>query len=210
MRALELVKHCWCALNCTISTQKTKNVENHPELANVRCFPIAQDSEKKYYAAEMPERERRMRWIATVAWTVKMLQGTPEYVQYISKEVLAPLNWILFPQHSDSIIGENLRKVVLNPRSDVESSENKHHRPRGVWKCLLGAKKKKNKTLIPSKEEYSALEGANTPYCRPVYLDDEVPTDLTASEIEVSLMASSWAFTDKSKSFRDAYSRHWL
>ena len=61
MRALGLVKHCCCALNCTISTQKTKNVEKYPERANVRCFPIVQDSEKKYYAAEIPERERRMR-----------------------------------------------------------------------------------------------------------------------------------------------------
>ena len=65
MRALELVKHCCCALDCTISTKKTKNVEKYPEWTNVRCFPIVQDSEKKYYAAEIPERERRMRWIAT-------------------------------------------------------------------------------------------------------------------------------------------------
>ena len=34
-------------------------------------------------------------------------------------------------------------------------------------------------------EGYSAFEGANTPYCRPMYLDAEVQTDLTASEIEV-------------------------
>ena len=65
MRALELVKHCCCALDCTISTKKTKNVEKYPEWTNVRCFPIVQDSEKKYYTAEIPERERRMRWIAT-------------------------------------------------------------------------------------------------------------------------------------------------
>ena len=64
--------------------------------------------------------------------------------------------------------------------------------------------------LIGSKEEYSAFEGANTPYCRPMYLDAEAQTDLTAYEIEVSLMVSSWAFTDKSKSFRDAYSQHWF
>ena len=33
-----------------------------------------------------------------------------------------------------------------------------------------------------------------------VYVDAEVQTDLTASEIEVSSLASSWTFTDKSKS----------
>ena len=64
MRALELVKHCCFALNCTTSTQKTKNVEKYPELANVRCFSITQDNKNNYYAAGMPERERRMRWIA--------------------------------------------------------------------------------------------------------------------------------------------------
>ena len=44
--------------------------------------------------------------------------------------------------------------------------------------------------LIGSKEEYSAFEVANTPYCRHVYLDGEVSTDshVTASEIEVSLV----------------------
>ena len=32
---------------------------------------------------------------------------------------------------------------------------------------------------------------------------------LTGSEIKVSLMASSWAFTDNPV-LRDAYSQHWL
>ena len=32
-----VVKHCCCALDCTTSTQKTKNAEKYPELANVRC-----------------------------------------------------------------------------------------------------------------------------------------------------------------------------
>ena len=64
MRALELMKHCCCALNCTTSTQKTKNVEKYLELANVRCFAIPQDNVNKSYAAGMSERERRMQWIA--------------------------------------------------------------------------------------------------------------------------------------------------
>ena len=73
-------------------------------------------------------------------------------------------------------------------KRDVVSSERKHHRPQRARKCLPPEKKK---TLIGSKEEYSAFERANTPYCRPLYLDAEVQTDLTASEIEVSLMANS-------------------
>jgi len=36
-----------------------------------------------------------------------------------------------------------------------------------------------------SKEEYSAFKGGHTPYCRPLYVDAEVQTDLTASDIEV-------------------------
>ena len=63
MRALELVKHCCCALNCTTSTQKTKTVETYPELANVRCCPIPQDNANKYYAAGLSEREGCTRWI---------------------------------------------------------------------------------------------------------------------------------------------------
>ena len=65
MRALELLKHCRCALNCITSTQKKKNVEKHPELTNVRCFPNPQDNANKYYTAGMSERERRMRRIAS-------------------------------------------------------------------------------------------------------------------------------------------------
>ena len=63
-----------------------------------------------------------------------------------------------------------------------------------------------------SKEGYSALEGANTPYCRPVYLDGEVPTDLTASEIEVSFNTGKLVsfYRQIQKFFRDAYSRHRL
>ena len=64
-RALEQVKHCCCALNFTASTKETKNVEKHPELANVRSvFSIPRDNANKYYAAGMRERELRMRWIA--------------------------------------------------------------------------------------------------------------------------------------------------
>ena len=91
----------------------------------------------------------------------------------------------IFPQH---LFGEKLRKVVQIPRSDVESSERKHHRPRGVRKCLSPEKKN---TLTGLKEKYSAFEGAYTPYWQSVYVDAEVQTDLTASEIEVSSMASS-------------------
>ena len=34
-----------------------------------------------------------------------------------------------------------------------------------------------------SKEEYCGFEGADTPFSEPVYVDAEVQTDLTASDI---------------------------
>ena len=36
-----------------------------------------------------------------------------------------------------------------------------------------------------SKEQYSGFEGADTPFSEPVYVDAEVQTDLTASDIDV-------------------------
>ena len=74
-------------------------------------------------------------------------------------------------------------KSFLPQGEPSKAMKGKHHRPRGVGKCLLP---EKSKTLTRSKEEYSAFEVASTPYCRPVCLDGEVSTDLTASEIEVS------------------------
>ena len=108
-----------------------------------------------------------------VAWTVLMLRGTPEYVQFISKEVFARLNWILFPQclHSHNIFGEHLRKVVLTPRrADVDSSKRKHHRPRGVKKCLPPEKKKQDVNRLERifcfwRSQYSLLS-ARAPRCR--------------------------------------------
>ena len=40
-RAVAMVKHHCCAFNCKNSTQKQKNVEKYPELANVRFFSIS-------------------------------------------------------------------------------------------------------------------------------------------------------------------------
>ena len=79
-----------------------------------------------------------------------MLRGTPEYVQCISKEALARLNWILFafrqhhrwkPPKSCTDPGERRRKQWKEP------GERKHHRPRGVGKCLLSEKKQDVNTL---------------------------------------------------------------
>ena len=171
MRALELVKHCWCALKCIISTQKTKNVENHPELANVRCFPIAQDSEKKYYAAEMPERERRMRWIATCRLDSLNVTRHTRIRSIYFEGGLGPTKLNPVP----SIFAFRQHHWWKPPKSSTDPEE----RRRKQWKqtpqtstsrkVFTSRKKQQHvNSAIPSKEEYSALEGANTPYCRPV------------------------------------------
>ena len=105
-----------------------------------------------------------------------MLRVTPEYVLFISKEVFAPLNWILCPQYFSAF-------PQLTPRRDVESGERKHHRHRGVRKCLPPGKKQDVKPELMdhgSKEEYSAFEGAITPYYQPVYVKCRCPNWLNS------------------------------
>ena len=69
--------------------------------------------------------------------------------------------------------------------------------------AFTSRKKKKKRDVKPeqmdhgSKEEHYFFERANIFYCRLVYVDAAVQLDLTASDIEV--IASSSAFTDKSK-----------
>ena len=109
-----------------------------------------------------------------------MLRGTPEYAQFISKEVLARLNWILF----------HLQRKLPKSRADPEE---RHRRQRKETpqpsKNKLFTNRKKQGEIKPeqmdhgSKEEYSGFEGADTPFSEPVYVDAEVQTDLTASDI---------------------------
>ena len=65
-----------------------------------------------------------------------MLWGPPEHVQFISKEILDGLNWILLPQylHYHNIFSENLRKVDVRKRRK-EVKETPHRRRRTRW-CL--------------------------------------------------------------------------
>ena len=65
-----------------------------------------------------------------------MLWGPPEHVQFISKEILDGLIWILLPQylHYHNIFSENLRKVDVRKRRK-EVKETPHRRRRTRW-CL--------------------------------------------------------------------------
>ena len=61
----------------------------------------------------------------------KCYEATPEHVQFISKEILGGLNWILLPQylHYHNIFTENLRKVDVRKqrkeRNTTQTSKNK-------------------------------------------------------------------------------------
>ena len=100
--------------------------------------------------------------------------GWPEYmyVQFISKEVLTRLNWILPPHylHSHNIFGKNLRKVILTAKRGVVSSERKHHRPRRVRKGLPPEKKNQDLNRLERRifcfwrSQYSLLS-AHVPWC---------------------------------------------
>ena len=65
-----------------------------------------------------------------------MLWGTPEHVQFISKEILDGLNFTLFPQylHYHNIFKENLRKVdVWKQRNKVKEQHTDVEEQEGVY-----------------------------------------------------------------------------
>ena len=70
-----------------------------------------------------------------VAWTVELLWGTPEHVQFISKEILGGLNWIPLPQYLHYIFSGNLRKVDVRTQHR-ELKETPHHGRRRTRWCL--------------------------------------------------------------------------
>ena len=117
-------------LTAQIAPRSKKMLKNISNWQILDYFPFSQRNANKYYATGLSERERRMQCIA--ACRLDILWDTPEYVQFILREVLAWLNCILFPQysHSHSIFSKNLRKV------DIESNERKHHRRRRTRRCL--------------------------------------------------------------------------
>ena len=143
-RAAAMVKHHCCAFNCTNSTQKQKNAEKYPELANVRLSPFPQDNPNKYYAAGMSERQRRLRWIAACRLDSLNITRHTRICSFHFEGGLGPtkLNPVpsifAFPQHLQK---ENFRKVVLTPRRDVEGSERKHLSHRRI-NCLRTEKGK--------------------------------------------------------------------
>jgi len=89
-----------------------------------------------------------------------------------------------FPQH----LQRNLPKSRADPGERSRRQRKETPKPS---KNKLFANRKKQDEIKPeqmdhgSKEEYSGFEGADTPFSEPVYVDAEVQTDLTASDIDV-------------------------
>ena len=146
----------------------------------------------------MSERECRMRWIAVCRLDSKINVTKHTRISSIHfEEVLGPtkLNTVpsifIFPQH--------LRRKPPKSRADPEE------RCRKQWKetpqtsrskkVFTPRKKKQDVNRLERrivcfwKSQYSLLSACTRPV--PVYVDAEVQTDLTASEIEVSSRASS-------------------
>ena len=138
MRALELVKHCCCALNCVTSTQKTKMLKNIQNWQMLDVFQTLSTTQTSIIPRECQNESGVCDGLYPVVWTELILRGSPGYICSIHFEgglgltKLNPLPSIFsFPQH----LRWNLRNVILSPRRDVKSSERKHRRPRGVRKC---------------------------------------------------------------------------
>ena len=99
-------------------------------------FPIAQDNANKYYAAGMPERERRMRWIAACRLDNSLdVMRHSRICSIQSDEGLCPtkLNPIssifAFPQHLRRKPPKNrgeTSKAAKGNTSDLEEWENKN------------------------------------------------------------------------------------
>ena len=120
----------------------------------------------------MPERERWMRWIAAcrldglnVTRHTRLCSIHFEGGLGLTKLNPVPLIFAFphlrwKPPKSRTYLKERRRKRWKETPSDLEEQESVYFQ-----------KKKRDVLIIRSKEEYSAFEGANTPYCRPVYLD---------------------------------------
>ena len=132
--------------------------------------------------------ERRMRWITAChpAWTVLMLRVTPEYVQFISEGDLGPTK--LNPVSSMFAFPQHLWRKPPKRRTDRKERRRKQWKetPQTSRSKKVFTSRKNKQEVKPelmdrsSKEEYSAFEGASTPYCQPVYVKCRCPNWLNS------------------------------
>ena len=175
-RALAMVKRHCCAFNCTNSTQKQKNVETYPELANVRCFPFPQDNPNKYYAARMSEQQRRLRWIAACCLDSLNVKRHTRICSVHFDGGLGPTK--LNPVPSIFAFPQHLQRKLPKSRSDPKERRRRQRKetpqPLNRNKWIMG----RTKNILVVKEPIPH-------FSEPVYVDAEVQTDLTASHIDV-------------------------
>ena len=185
-----MVKHHCCAFNCTNSTQKQKNVEKYPELANVRFFPFPQDNLNKYYGAGMSELQWRLRWIAACRLDSLNVTRHTRICSVHFEGGLGPTKLNLVP--SIFAFPQHLQRKLPKSRADPEERRQRQRKetPQPSNNKLFTNRKRQDKVKLEqmdhgSKEQYSGFEGADTPFSEPVYVDAEVQTNLTASDIDV-------------------------
>ena len=177
-----MVKHHCCAFNCTNSTQKQKNVEKYPELANVRFFIFPQENPNKYYGAGMSELEWRLRWITACRLDSLNVTRHTRICSVHFEGGLGPTKLNLVP--SIFAFPQHLQRKLLKSRADPEERRQRQRKetPQPLNNKLFTNRKRQDKVKPEqmdhwSKEQYSGFEGADTPFSEPVYVDAEVQTD---------------------------------
>lgn len=130
----------------------------------------------------MSEREQRIRWTAACRLdSVNATRHTRICSMYF-EEGLNPLPvplLLTLPQHLKSRTdpeGRPRKQRKETPQASKDKKLFTSHEKQDV---------KPERMDYGSKEEYSAFEVTNTPYFRPLYVDTEVQTNLTAPDIEV-------------------------
>ena len=207
----KMPKHNCCAYKCSNSEQKKRQTGKYPELAQVNFFPFPPDNPNKGYAPGMTERERRKKWIA--ACRLQSLNVTRHtricsvhFEGGLGPTKANPVPTIFdFPQH-------------LQPKSPKCRSDPEERRKNATPPSMGQAKKTKNFKYASTQEnpnepesfdrrynrgdDHSVAEGVTT--YGPMYVDAEVQTVLTASDIQ-SMEDSTAKLANRTNLKRDIF-----
>ena len=96
-----------------------KNVKKYQNLANVGFFSYPdQETQISIMLRECQNESGVYDGLQPVAWTILMLRGTPEYVQFISTEGLGPTK--LNPANSIFAFPQHFKRKSPKSRTDPE------------------------------------------------------------------------------------------
>ncbi|XP_068735306.1 uncharacterized protein [Montipora capricornis] len=183
-----MVNHSCRAFNCSNSTYKKKHVEKHPELENIEFFPFPPDNKSKYYVAGMTERERRMRWIAACRLDSPNVTRHTRICSAHFKGGLGPTKSNPVPTIFD--FPKHLQPKIHKSRTNPDERKHRNAKPELKKEINMeqSASSKQDVRVegmdLSSDKNNCTFEGNRNPDCQPVYVDAEVQTDLTTSDIQ--------------------------